>query len=333
MTESAARLRESLRSTGTMVRGFALVFLASVLGILVTGVLALVSVVHPALIGVFAGLAVVSLFIVRTLNLRKRDIKRQLRSLGTTSARGGESIAVAEAPAQAVSDSAESSAPAAAAKAARARAVMQRSATAKYAREEAVTGEIPIVHIRSEAAEGHTTRQILLTGPIPVIDEATAAPAEQEEAKADSASTGTSAESDAVTATGVADDLAEAAPEPARAPQAKEAAPAVTDPFQQRLMARGGWSPTPLPVPSYVDAPEAEHTVPAAKAADASSYETEARSREDIAAQFAEELGYRNELSDSARDDSPLEHGRKAIRATKAPALDAVNDVLARRRA
>ncbi len=333
MTESAARLRESLRSTGTMVRGFALVFLASVLGILVTGVLALVSVVHPALIGVFAGLAVVSLFIVRTLNLRKRDIKRQLRSLGTTSARGGESIAVAEAPAQAVSDSAESSAPAAAAKAARARAVMQRSATAKYAREEAVTGEIPIAHIRSEAAEGHTTRQILLTGPIPVIDEATAAPAEQEEAKADSASTGTSAESDAVTATGVADDLAEAAPESARAPQAKEAAPAVTDPFQQRLMARGGWSPTPLPVPSYVDAPEAEHTVPAAKAADASSYETEARSREDIAAQFAEELGYRNELSDSARDDSPLEHGRKAIRATKAPALDAVNDVLARRRA
>ena len=69
------------------------------------------------------------------------------------------------------------------------------------------------------------------------------------------------------------------------------------------------------------------------KAADASSYETEARSREDIAAQFAEELGYRAELSDSARDDSPLEHGRKAIRADRAPALDAVNDVLARRRA
>lgn len=382
MTESAARLRETLRSTGTMVRGFALVFLASVLGILITGVLALVSVVHPALIGVFAGLAVVSLFIVRTLNLRKRDIKRQLRSLGTTAARGGESDAVAEAPAQAVSDSAESAPaahsktrttasrsaaaaqrtvaksataakpaaafkpaaatkpaaasnaePAAAAKAARARTVMQRSATAKYAREEAVTGEIPIVHIRSEAAEGHTTRQILLTGPIPVIDEATSAPAEEEEAKASPASTGSAAESDAVTVTGVADDLAEAAPEPARAPQAKEAAPAVTDPFQQRLMARGGWSPTPLPVPSYVDAPEAEHAVPAAKAADASSYETEARSREDIAAQFAEELGYRNELSDSARDDSPLEHGRKAIRATKAPALDAVNDVLARRRA
>ncbi|MCM1011512.1 MULTISPECIES: hypothetical protein [unclassified Brevibacterium] len=383
MTESAARLRESLRSTGTMVRGFALVFLASVLGILVTGALALVSVVHPALIGVFAGLAVVSLFIVRTLNLRKRDIKRQLRGFGTTPVRGRESDAVEEAPARAVSEPAEPSAPtaqstartpasrsataaqrtvaksvaaakpaasaapataaaesnaeaaepAAAAKAARARAVMQRSATAKYAREEAVTGEIPIVHIRSEAAEGHTTRQILLTGPIPVIDEATAAPAEDEDAKSSSASTESASESDAVTGTGLADDLAEAAPEPARAPQAKDAAPAVTDPFQQRLMARGGWSPTPLPVPSYVDAPEAEHAVPAAKAADASSYETEARSREDIAAQFAAELGYRNELSDSARDDSPLEHGRKAIRATKAPALDAVNDVLARRRA
>ncbi len=80
-------------------------------------------------------------------------------------------------------------------------------------------------------------------------------------------------------------------------------------------------------------AQEAEHAVPTPKAADASSYETQARSREDIAAQFAEELGYRAELSDSAREDSPLEHGRKAIRADRAPALDAVNDVLARRRA
>ncbi|MGO2153716.1 MAG: hypothetical protein ACTH3O_07400, partial [Brevibacterium aurantiacum] len=80
-------------------------------------------------------------------------------------------------------------------------------------------------------------------------------------------------------------------------------------------------------------APEAEHPVPEAKAADASSYETEARSREDIAAQFAAELGYRAELSDSAREDSPLEHGRKAIRTNKAPELGAVDDVLARRRA
>src|SRR5690606_8584224 len=59
----------------------------------------------------------------------------------------------------------------------------------------------------------------------------------------------------------------------------------VDDPFMQRLKSRDGWSPTPLPVPSYVDAPEAEHSVPTATAADASSYETEARSREDIAAE------------------------------------------------
>jgi hypothetical protein len=111
------------------------------------------------------------------------------------------------------------------------------------------------------------------------------------------------------------------------------AARTVDDPFMQRLKSRDGWSPTPLPVPSYVDAPEAEHPVPSASAADASSYETEARSREDIAAQFAEELGYRPELSDSAREDGPLGHGRKAIRTTKAADLGAVNDVLARRRA
>src|SRR5699024_4474173 len=89
------------------------------------------------------------------------------------------------------------------------------------------------------------------------------------------------------------------------------AAPKVDDPFMQRLKSRDGWSPTPLPVPSYVDAPEAEHPAPSATAADASSYETEARSREDIAAQFAAELGYRPELSDSAREEGPLEHGRK----------------------
>ena len=111
------------------------------------------------------------------------------------------------------------------------------------------------------------------------------------------------------------------------------AAPKVDDPFMQRLKSRDGWSPTPLPVPSYVDAPEAEHPVPSAAAADASSYETEARSREDIAAQFAEELGYRPELSDSAREEGPLSHGRKATRTTKAADLGAVNDVLARRRA
>src|SRR5699024_2224260 len=109
--------------------------------------------------------------------------------------------------------------------------------------------------------------------------------------------------------------------------------PKVDDPFMQRLKSRDVWSPTPLPVPSYVDAPEAEHPAPSATAADASSYETEARSREDIAAQFAAELGYRPELRDSAREEGPLECGCKVIRTSKAADLGAFNDVLARRRA
>src|SRR5699024_4503498 len=77
MTEQATTLRESLKSLGTMVRGFALVLLASVLGVVVTSVLALFSVVHIALAGVFLGLGVVSLFIVRTLNLRRREVRKR----------------------------------------------------------------------------------------------------------------------------------------------------------------------------------------------------------------------------------------------------------------
>ena len=397
MTESTAPLRESLRSIGTMVRGFALTFLASVLGVLVTSVLAIVSVVHPALIGVFAGLAVVSLFIVRTLNMRKREIRKRLRriteaaatsraadvpraaetarstattaaqtagstkssTVGSTAARAQAMAAKAAATSRTTASETKTSsadekattakagaaeAPSAAAKAARERALQQRSATAKYAREEAVTGEIPVVRIRNEAAEGHTTRQILLTGPIPVIEEpaaeTAAAVAEEAETAPAETSSGVAAADEAAevvaeSTTSVAADLADTVVQSAqRSAAAKSAAEAaVNDPFQQRLKARDGWSPTPLPVPGYVGAQEAEHAVPTPKAADASSYETQARSREDIAAQFAEELGYRAELSDSAREDSPLEHGRKAIRADRAPALDAVNDVLARRRA
>ncbi|GAA0037146.1 hypothetical protein [Brevibacterium metallidurans] len=390
MTESTAPLRESLRSIGTMVRGFALTFLASVLGVIVTSVLAFFSVVHPALIGVFAGLAVVSLFIVRTLNMRKREIRKRLRrmtgavteveddadaeaattsraavtagstatgaaktagstrssTVGSTAARA-QAMAAAKAAATPRSTASETKASSAdekatTAKTARERALQQRSATAKYAREEAVTGEIPVVRIRNESAEGHTTRQILLTGPIPVIAEPAAVTNAAEKADTTPAETSSpvaaadeASEVVAASTTSVAADLADTVVQSAqRSAAAKSAAEAaVNDPFQQRLKARDGWSPTPLPVPSYVGAQEAEHAVPTPKAADASSYETQARSREDIAAQFAEELGYRAELSDSAREDSPLEHGRKAIRADRAPALDAVNDVLARRRA
>ena len=402
MTEKATTLRESMKSLGTMTRGFALLFLASTLGILVTGVLAMFSVVHVALVGVLLGLAIVSLAIVRTLNLRKREIKARLRELesrkpktkrtapkksttGTTSTTRSTSAAAKPAAASApVSPTAAASkSPTAAAskspdskpggarsagsaKAARARAVMQRNVSAKQGREEADTGEIPLVRIRNEAAEGHTTRQVLLTGPIPIVEEAApdVAEAQGEEAASagsDSVSKSTAPESASVikaddsAPTAASTREAEPAAESESAPRNESAAESdsakesevvatassvdtveVSDPFMQRLQARAAWSPTPLPVPSYVDAPQVEHPVPEAKAADASSYssyETKARSREDIAAQFAAELGYRPELSDSARDDSPLEHGRKAIRTNKAPEMGAVDDVLARRRA
>lgn len=389
MTEKATTLRESIRSLGTMVRGFALLFLASALGILVSGVLAIFSVVHPALIGVFAGLAVVSLFIVRTLNLRKRELKARLRNLerhpanaaaprtaGPRAAREASTTSTATKTTDAAATAAGST------KAAQARAVMQRNVVAKRSREEADTGEIPIVRIRSEAAEGHTTRQVLLTGPIPVVAEkpettsdAAGSTAESDgEAIAEAvatravektASAKTSAEHEAAGAdadsahvdasrtdadrteadradadradSAVSSSKYDASPEADETKTADsttaEPAASVNDPFMQRLKARDAWSPTPLPVPSYVVAPQVDHPIPEATTADAASYETEARSREDIAAQFAAELGYRAELSDSAREDSPLEHGRKAIRTTKAPELGAVDDVLARRRA
>ncbi|WP_169253174.1 hypothetical protein [Brevibacterium sp. 'Marine'] len=459
MTEQATTLRESLKSLNTMVRGFSLVFLASVLGVLVSSVLAAFSVVHIALAGVFLGLAVVALFLVRTLNLRKRDTKKKLRRLQETArsrmsakpahateperssapARAGhqdratrpervtkseptgqptatarpktsgapaaetqtpartgaksQTVAVKRQPRTAPAPTSSGTAAriaaaaqgtSAAAKAAQARAAMNRSAEAKKSREEADTGEIPLVRIRKEAGEGHTTRQVLLTGPIPVVKENATTVSDSTSAEATSDSEAESTSHSAVTAAST--QTAETKPEPtdttadsendAGATSAKSAEKVraertgvpvslgadlvaepdtdaadrkdadadvhaalnaatrtVDDPFIQRLKSRDGWSPTPLPVPSYVDAPEAEHPVPSASAADASSYETEARSREDIAAEFAEELGYRPELSDSAREDGPLGHGRKAIRTTKAADLGAVNDVLARRRA
>ncbi|WP_350269576.1 hypothetical protein AAFP32_13540 [Brevibacterium sp. CBA3109] len=379
MTEKATTLRESMKSLGAVTRGFALLFLASALGVLVTGVLAMFSVVHVALTGVFLGLAVVSLVIVRTLNLRKYEIKARLRELDggmvktkrtapkqRTAAKPA-AASVPAAPTSAASKATEAqpgeARSAGSTKAAQARAVMQRNVSAKQTKEEAATGEIPIVRIRNEAAEGHTTRQVLLTGPIPIIEEpapdaaATDAKATEstetdavENAAAAESASAIQAESFAATADSTLDvgsaseteavPQAEAVAESDYAQDADVVAAAsnvdtakVNDPFMQRLQARDAWSPTPLPVPSYVEAPQVEHPIPESKAADASSYETEARSREDIAAQFAAELGYRPELSDSAREDSPLDHGRKAIRTNKAPELGAIDDVLARRRA
>lgn len=348
MTEKATTLRETMKSLGARTRGFALVFLASALGVFVTGVLAMFSVVHIALTGVFLGFAIVSLVIVRTLNLRKREIKARLRNLNAQAAKTTSTAPTPTAP-KATGSKASEARPAGSTKAAQARAVMQRNVSARHTSdEEADTGEIPIVRIRNEAAEGHTTRQVLLTGPIPIVEEA--APDVSDSHAAGTDSTETDAVENMTAAESILD--VESASEAEIAPRAEAVAENVSaqedavvatasnvdtvevnDPFMQRLQARGAWSPTPLPVPSYVDAPEVEHPVPESTAADASSYETQARSREDIAAQFAAELGYRPELSDSARDDSPLEHGRKAIRTNKAPEIGAIDDVLARRRA
>ena len=370
MTEKATTLRESMSSLTTMVRGFALLFLASALGILVTGVLAMFSVVHVALVGVFFGLAVVSLFIVRSLNLRKWEIKARLRDLERTptnqtgptlkSRQGAPSTSTvprrtvpqSASPAHVKSTRAAQKS-AGSAKEAQAHAVMQRSTIARQTKEEADTGEVPMVRIRNESAEGHSTRQVLLTGPIPVVEEkADAAAPETSEANSTQAeaiaelqtetteSTKTAQPSedstgeDSTSVVSTNEDDSKLADHSEEQTDSGAVSANVSDPFMQRLKARDAWSPTPLPVPSYVQAPEVEHTVPEAKAADAASYETEARSREDIAAEFAAELGYRPELSDSAREDEgPLEHGRKAIRTTKAPELNALDDVLARRRA
>lgn len=127
-----------------------------------------------------------------------------------------------------------------------------------------------------------------------------------------------------------------------------------------RRRAPGEWTPAVLPTPRYVDAPVAEREAPEPVTAEASSYSLTPASRESLAEQFAEELGYRPALTDAAREhaeqtapparekatgsDGPLSHGRTAItgsgsaqsrsgrRSTEdAPAQ--LGDILARRRA
>lgn len=114
-----------------------------------------------------------------------------------------------------------------------------------------------------------------------------------------------------------------------------------TDPFAQRLQATG-WKPSPLPKPTYVDAPVVERDQPEPVVADVTSFTLEPQSKESLAEMFAAELGYRPELQDAARDEDaesgPLSHGRTAIR-FKATGTDlgagvaSIDDVLARRRA
>lgn len=135
-------------------------------------------------------------------------------------------------------------------------------------------------------------------------------------------------------------------------------APTIAESLARRR-APGEWTPSAVPTPTYVDAPVAERDEPSPVVADASSYSLAPTNHESLAAQFAEELGYRPALADAARDESvqsaestteratgsdgPLGHGRAAIRGSgssrgrgTAPAAEQpaqLGDILARRRA
>ncbi|NUL60165.1 hypothetical protein F7P83_07215 [Brevibacterium luteolum] len=149
----------------------------------------------------------------------------------------------------------------------------------------------------------------------------------------DSAAAGETAETEAAES--------EAEVEAEAAAEGEPAETVGTDPFAQRLQATG-WKPSPLPKPTYVDAPVVERDQPEPVVADATSFTLEPQSKESLAEMFAAELGYRPELQDAARDEDaesgPLSHGRTAIR-FKATGTDSgagvasIDDVLARRRA
>lgn len=151
----------------------------------------------------------------------------------------------------------------------------------------------------------------------------------------DTAAAGETAES------GAAESEVEVEAEAEAAAEGEPAETVGTDPFAQRLQATG-WKPSPLPKPTYVDAPVVERDQPEPVVADATSFTLEPQSKESLAEMFAAELGYRPELQDAARDEDaefgPLSHGRTAIR-FKATGTDSgagvasIDDVLARRRA
>ncbi|GAA4283065.1 hypothetical protein GCM10022261_05960 [Brevibacterium daeguense] len=115
------------------------------------------------------------------------------------------------------------------------------------------------------------------------------------------------------------------------------AAPSRTnDPLAKRFAATG-WNPTPVPKPTYVEAPVVERTQRQQVEPDVSSTSLPAHSKESLAEMFAEELGYRAELEDPVREDSgvsesALTHGRAAIGANRR-GVGRIDDVLARRRA
>ncbi|WP_349828273.1 hypothetical protein [Brevibacterium litoralis] len=103
-----------------------------------------------------------------------------------------------------------------------------------------------------------------------------------------------------------------------------------------RIGADTAWKPSPVPTPTYVGKDQAPRNAPDPVVADATSFSLEPRTRESIAAEFAEELGFRPELADSARETSgALDHGRTAIGAdrTRTAMTGGLDELLARRRA
>ncbi|WP_101653336.1 hypothetical protein [Brevibacterium ihuae] len=147
----------------------------------------------------------------------------------------------------------------------------------------------------------------------------------------------------AVTPTGLGadlavDDAAEGAAEH-RTPDRSAAAPG-GDLLATRFAATG-WTPSPVPAPTYVDAPVVDRARPEPVVPDASSFHLEPQSKESLAERFAAELGYRPELEDAAREedaaparaDGPLAHGRTAIGGARTRGVARVDEVLARRRA
>lgn len=239
--------------------------------------------------------------------------------------------------------------------------------------EEPITADIPVVR-EAEAAGAAEAAQ---TEAEPTGTEQTgAAPTESEQTGTEQAET-ESEQTDALRASTDTTETDASAHRTAmsrtRSVFAASALPEPESPTIAESLARrrapGEWTPSVLPTPTYVDAPIAEREEPQPVVADASSYSLAPTNHESLAAQFAEELGYRPALADAARDESvqsapsttetatasttekatgsggPLGHGRAAIRGSgsrtsrdrttasveEQPAQ--LGDILARRRA
>lgn len=129
------------------------------------------------------------------------------------------------------------------------------------------------------------------------------------------------------------------------APAAGTSAPAAPGAGRGDLLATRfaatGWNPSPVPTPTYVDAPVVDRAQPEPVVPDASSFRLEPQSKESLAERFAAELGYRPEFEDAAREDEaqtaaeagPLAHGRTAIGGSRTRGVGRLDEVLARRRA